>query len=76
MSDDRLAAELVVPVDAAGEIDEAVTALRSGLAEVVPEGLQVYVTGPAGFTSDIITAFQGIDGLLLLVALGGRSARA
>ena len=69
VSDDRLAAELVIPVEAAGEIDEAVTGLRSGLADVVPEGLQVYVTGPAGFTSDIITAFQGIDGLLLLVAL-------
>ncbi len=69
VSEDRLAAELVIPVEAAGEIDEAVTALRSGLGDVVPEGLQVHVTGPAGFTSDIITAFQGIDGLLLLVAL-------
>ena len=68
--------ELVIPVEAAGEIDEAVTALRTGLADVVPEGLQVYVTGPAGFTSDIITAFQGIDGLLLLVALARRAAGA
>ncbi|MCD2442571.1 MMPL family transporter [Agromyces sp. SYSU K20354] len=69
VSDDRLAAELVIPVASVGEIDEAVTALRSRLADVAPDGLQVHVTGPAGFTSDIITAFQGIDGLLLLVAL-------
>ncbi|MBK7722538.1 MAG: MMPL family transporter [Austwickia sp.] len=33
-------------------------------------GLTAYVTGPAGFISDITAAFAGIDGLLLLVALG------
>jgi RND superfamily putative drug exporter len=70
VSDDGLAAELVIPIEAAGAIDEAVTALRGELPDVVPEGLQVYVTGPAGFTSDVILAFSGIDGLLLLVALG------
>lgn len=69
VSEDRLAGELVIPVDSAGEIDDAVIALRTDLAEVVPAGVQVYVTGPAGFASDIITAFRGIDGLLLLVAL-------
>ncbi len=33
-------------------------------------GLRAWVTGPAGFVSDLGTAFAGIDGLLLLVALG------
>ncbi|GAA1765278.1 MMPL family transporter [Agromyces humatus] len=69
VSDDGLAAELVIPVASAGEIDESVAGLRAGLLALVPEDTAVYVTGPAGFASDIITAFQGIDGLLLLVAL-------
>lgn len=33
-------------------------------------GLNAWVTGPAGFVSDLGTAFGGIDGILLLVALG------
>ncbi|ADG75000.1 MMPL domain protein [Cellulomonas flavigena DSM 20109] len=33
-------------------------------------GLQAWVTGPAGFVSDLSAAFAGIDGILLLVALG------
>ena len=33
------------------------------------EGLTVYVTGPAGFITDLVTAFAGIDGILLAVAL-------
>lgn len=70
VSDDRLAAELVIPVDAAGELDQAVADLRAGLAQAVPEASGVYITGGAGFAADIIAAFSGIDGLLLLVALG------
>jgi len=70
VADDELAAEMVVPITAAGEIDEAVAALQAGLDATVPEGVSVYLTGPAGFTADIIRAFAGIDGLLLLVALG------
>ncbi|HLS26613.1 MAG TPA: MMPL family transporter [Beutenbergiaceae bacterium] len=33
------------------------------------EGLQVWVTGPAGFVADLLGAFSGIDGVLLAVAL-------
>ena len=33
------------------------------------EGLTAYVTGPAGFITDLVSAFAGIDGILLLVAL-------
>jgi RND superfamily putative drug exporter len=70
VSEDRLAAEMVIPVDAAGELDEAVAALQEGLSEAVPDASAVYITGGAGFAADIISAFAGIDGLLLLVALG------
>ena len=34
------------------------------------QALQAWVTGPAGFTADLVEGFLGIDGLLLLVALG------
>ncbi|WP_127792443.1 MMPL family transporter [Agromyces sp. LHK192] len=70
VADDRLAAEFVVPVDSQGAIDETVSALRSGLTTAVPDATAVYITGGAGFAADIISAFSGIDGLLLLVALG------
>ena len=46
-------------------------ALRAaGAAQLGPGGMTVYVTGPGGFFADFITAFEGIDGILLLVALG------
>jgi putative drug exporter of the RND superfamily len=70
ISDDRLAAEMVIPIDSAGAIDESVAGLREQLQAAVPTATGVYITGPAGFASDIIAAFSGIDGLLLLVALG------
>ncbi|WP_263118774.1 MMPL family transporter [Cellulomonas sp. RIT-PI-Y] len=56
--------------------DERVTgavveALRDALAEDLDgTSLQSWVTGPAGFVADLVTAFGGIDGVLLLVALG------
>lgn len=69
VSDDRLAAEFVIPVESQGAIDEAVAALRTQLAAAVPDATAVYITGGAGFAADIIGAFSGIDGMLLLVAL-------
>ncbi|HVD63359.1 MAG TPA: MMPL family transporter [Lapillicoccus sp.] len=46
-------------------------ALRSaGTTQLAPAGMAVHVTGPGGFFADFITAFEGIDGILLLVALG------
>ncbi|WP_232818969.1 efflux RND transporter permease subunit [Homoserinimonas sp. OAct 916] len=68
-SKDGLAAQAFVPIDSTGEIGDVVEATRTTLAENLPTGVTVYVTGPAGFTSDLIDAFSGIDGLLLLVAL-------
>ena len=68
-SQDGLAAQLLVPLNASGETKEAVEMLRSELAERIPEGTRAYVTGPAGFNADLVEAFGGIDGVLLGVAL-------
>lgn len=68
-SDDGDAAQLVVLIAAdGGDPGEAVTAVREELAKGVPAGLTVLVTGPAGLIGDFVIAFDGIDGLLLLVA--------
>ncbi len=68
-SDDGLAAQAFVFIDADGDIDEVVDQLREHLAAGAPEGVETFVTGPAGFTADLVVAFAGIDGLLLVVAL-------
>ena len=50
---------------------EGATALRASAATTLtPSGLVVYVAGPGGVLADFVTAFAGIDGILLLVALG------
>ncbi len=56
----------------------AVAGLRTALAAELGAsaqaagdlGLHAWVTGPAGFVADLVNAFGGIDGVLLLVALG------
>ncbi|WP_083361000.1 MMPL family transporter [Arthrobacter alpinus] len=68
-SEDNKAVEFLVPIAATGEIKEVVGELRETLAASTPAGLSVYVTGPAGLTADLVSAFGGIDGVLLLVAL-------
>ena len=46
-------------------------ALRTaGTSALGPAGMAFHVTGPGGFFADFITAFGGIDGILLFVALG------
>ena len=67
---------LIVPLDSSkmGEtmddgdslLTATVDALRTQLQEL-SGAEQVYVTGPAGFASDVGAAFAGIDGLLLVV---------
>ncbi|WP_372697213.1 MMPL family transporter [Arthrobacter sp. JSM 101049] len=69
-SEDGLAVEMIVPLDADVDTDQAVDALRSLLDAGVPAGVTPYVAGPAGLTADLIGAFAGIDGILLLAALG------
>ncbi|WP_295700463.1 MMPL family transporter [Lapillicoccus sp.] len=50
---------------------EVAQALRDSAATTLgTSGLEVHVTGPGGFFADFVTAFGGIDGILLLVALG------
>jgi putative drug exporter of the RND superfamily len=68
-SEDGEAIEVVAQLNDSAEVDEAVADIRSALSDGAPEGLAVYVTGPAGFTADLTGAFAGIDGLLLGVAL-------
>jgi len=50
---------------------EGAKALKSSAATALtPTGLAVYVAGPGGLLADFVTAFGGIDGILLYVALG------
>ena len=70
-SQDGQAVEAFVPIDASGEVRDTVDSMRSSLLrEGSVEGVTAFVTGPAGFTADIGDAFAGIDGILLLTALG------
>jgi RND superfamily putative drug exporter len=66
-SEDGEAAEIIVPI--ASEVGDTVAALAE-LLEDAPDGLEALVTGPAGFTADLVAGFAGIDGILLLTALG------
>ncbi len=70
VSDDGEAVQFFVPVSTDGEVVDTVSALKATLDDQLPEGLEAWVTGPAGFTADLVTGFMGIDGLLLIVALG------
>jgi RND superfamily putative drug exporter len=69
VSKDKAAAEVFVPIADNSDLSDSVAALRSHLAASVPDGVSVYVTGPAGYTADLVDAFGGIDGILLGVAL-------
>ncbi len=67
-SEDKAAAEVFVPIDSTGKVSDTVKLLRASLADIGPDGLSAWVTGPAGLSADIGGAFGGIDGLLLIVA--------
>jgi RND superfamily putative drug exporter len=69
-SEDGKAVQFIVPIGSSDELKESVQELRIFLNESTPEGMQAFVTGPAGLTADLVSAFAGIDGILLLVALG------
>jgi RND superfamily putative drug exporter len=69
VSEDGDAAQVFVPIDSSGEVREIVEEIRTILQDDLPDGLEGWVTGPAGFTADLTEGFLGIDGLLLLVAL-------
>ncbi|MCX2947220.1 MMPL family transporter [Lentzea sp. NEAU-D7] len=64
---DDQAAQVVVLLDPAKDVKDSIFELRDG-TRGAPEGLTVLVTGPAAQVADLVEAFGGIDGLLLLVA--------
>ncbi|MBD5788004.1 MMPL family transporter [Cellulosimicrobium terreum] len=65
-----------VGADESSVSELAVGAMRDLVADDAADGglagtdLEALVTGPAGFVADLVTAFGGIDTVLLLVALG------
>ncbi|WP_080792528.1 MMPL family transporter [Corynebacterium pacaense] len=71
-SADGRAVEAFVPLSASGDVGAAVTQLSTTLDDATAAwpGVSTWVTGPAGFSADLGAAFSGIDGLLLLVAVG------
>ena len=69
-SEDGKAVQFIVPIDSSKEVKEVVRELRETVAGSAPAGIKTYVTGPAGLAADLTAAFAGIDGILLLVALG------
>ncbi|SFK72421.1 MMPL family transporter [Amycolatopsis sacchari] len=64
---DGRALQLAIPLEAGDKPGEAVDRIRALLTSP-PAGLTVLVTGPAAQIADLVTAFGGIDGILLLVA--------
>jgi RND superfamily putative drug exporter len=70
-SEDGEAVQYIVPFSASGEVLlEDIVELRALVQESTPEGYTAYVAGPAGLLADFVNGFGGIDGILLLVALG------
>ena len=69
-SEDSKAVQFVVPIASSDEVKTVIKELRDEVKSSAPEGMQTFVTGPAGLTADLVSAFAGIDGILLLVALG------
>lgn len=70
MSDDGKAAFAIIPIDTNGEVDQTIVAIGEVINSNEVAGVNHWVTGPAGFLADLSAAFAGIDGILLLVALG------
>ena len=69
-SEDGMAIQAFVPIQSDAELSDTVAAASAELQANVPDGTSVYITGPAGLSADLSSAFAGIDGLLLGVALG------
>ncbi|QEA30307.1 MMPL family transporter [Microbacterium sp. CBA3102] len=68
-SEDGKAVQAFIPIESDAELADATAALGDELRGAVPDGIRVYITGPAGFSADLVAGFAGIDGLLLGVAL-------
>lgn len=68
-SEDGLAVQAFVPIPSGSGIADTVGAIGHTLRESAPAGVSVQVTGPAGFTANLVEGFSGIDGILLGVAV-------
>ncbi|MGM7699644.1 MMPL family transporter [Microbacterium sp. A84] len=68
-SEDGKAVQAFIPISSDAELGDAVSALGDELRAATPDDVAVYITGPAGFSADLVAGFAGIDGLLLGVAL-------
>ncbi|WP_341954915.1 MMPL family transporter [Microbacterium sp. LWH13-1.2] len=68
-SEDGKAIQAFIPIEGDAELADAIEALGAQLRDAAPDGVTVYITGPAGFSADLVAGFAGIDGLLLGVAL-------
>jgi len=68
LSEDGTTAIMLVPITARTieQIEPAVKEMRAITQADVPDGLEVYVSGPAGITVDAVEVFGDIDGKLLI----------
>lgn len=68
-SQDHKAAEFLIQLASTSGVNTVIPALRTVVSTNTPTGTTGYVTGPAGIAADLFSAFKGIDGILLYVAL-------
>lgn len=68
-SKDAKALEFIVPIANDAKLKTVAADLREAASDKLPGDSRAFVTGPAGLSADLITAFGGIDGILLIVAL-------
>ncbi len=59
----------VTLADGESPLQRAVEVIRGADDSLATDGARVYVAGPAGGIADLIVAFGGIEGILLVVAL-------
>lgn len=69
VSDDENASLFVVPLNSEGEIEVQIAEVKTKI-DSMSTGVEYKFTGPAMFSRELEKAFAGIDGTLLLVALG------
>lgn len=69
VSDDKMASYFVIPLDSEGEIERQIAEVKAKI-DSTDVAVDYKFTGPAMFSRELEKAFAGIDGTLLLVALG------
>lgn len=68
-SADGRAVQFIVPISDTSNLKEVVANLRTATNKNTPNNHKAFVAGPAGLSADLVKAFGGIDGILLIVAL-------